>query len=734
MELGIDIADLNVVHLRNVPPSPANYAQRSGRAGRAGLPALILTYCAHGSGHDQYFFRHRDRMVAGVVVPPRLDLSNEDLIRAHVHAIWLAKTGLSLGRSVGDVLDTSSEECPLREEVKEQIQLSQQRFQECLEECQRVLSTCGADLQQAEWFTDTWLKETLHRAPEAFDRSFDRWRELFQRARRQLEEARRLEDQLYFGKGRANQELRVQVERMRREARRQLDLLLCREVRPDESDFYPYRYLAHEGFLPGYNFPALPVRAYIPQRAEGEFIARPRFLALTEFGPFNIIYHEGAKYQVHQVWLPAREPERRFVRAKLCLNCGYLHEGESSRADICEHCHAQLTGENSLLLTSLLEMPTVSTRRRERITCDEEERIRHGYEVTTHFHFAPVPGNKQRKRMATVMTSTQALLNLVYAPSATLWRINHKWTRSQEDGFRLDMDAGLWKGRGREDSQENVRSNVRPFVRITANALLIYPPSGESFQDGSFLATLQYAILRSLQAVFEVEEQELACERIGRGQKRGILFWEAAEGGLGVLRQLVDEPDALAQVAHSALQILHFDPQTGDDLYPPKDEQEGCARACYDCLLSYYNQRDHRLLDRHLVRDFLMDLANSVTRPGDAERDYDAHYRHLRALTDTRSELERRFLDHLYHNRLRLPDYAQRRLQDVHVTPDFFYEPNICIFCDGSVHDQPQQKAIDQKVRQELKELGYRVVVIRYDEPLEQQVKRHSDIFGGKDE
>ena len=82
MELGVDIAQLNLVNLRNVPPTPANYAQRSGRAGRSGQPALVFTYCAGRSPHDQYFYREPTRMVAGAVAPPRIDLRNRDLIRS----------------------------------------------------------------------------------------------------------------------------------------------------------------------------------------------------------------------------------------------------------------------------------------------------------------------------------------------------------------------------------------------------------------------------------------------------------------------------------------------------------------------------------------------------------------------------------------------------------------------------------------------------------------------------
>jgi len=77
-----------------------------------------------------------------------------------------------------------------------------------------------------------------------------------------------------------------------------------------------------------------------------------------------------------------------------------------------------------------------------------------------------------------------------------------------------------------------------------------------------------------------------------------------------------------------------------------------------------------------------------------------------------------------------MPDEAQKPLQDYYSIPDFFYEPNVCLFCDGSVHDEPEQRQKDRITRQELKDLGYWVIVIRYDEDLEEQIKRYPDVFG----
>lgn len=649
MELGVDISALNTVYLRNVPPTPANYAQRSGRAGRSGQQALVITYCAALSPHDQWFFHNAEQMVHGVVRAPTLDLSNRDLIDSHLQAVWLASTQVPLDDSIAPMLDLDQPGKPLKQPLHEALR-AQAVQQRALASADRVINQLEGELEGSAWFTPDYVRQVIDNAAQAFSGALERWRVLFDATRQQMDMADRI-----VKSHTASHMERQNAQRRYGDAARQYAVLL-KSGNGQNNDFYTYRYLASQGFLPGYNFPRLPLMAWIPARGgqavngkddEGSMVSRPRFLALSEFGPRSLIYHQGRMYRVVRAKLNVGNTDHisgnsqlATIASLVCSQCGYGHlgepGGEQPLVNRCENCDALLTEHD--WVRELYRIETVETVATERISINDEERQRQGFELQTTYRFLPGPDGRIQQQKATIQQGEDVLGELTYAPAAQIWRINRGWRRRKDKeqlGFYINPITGTWSKQDAPDAEDDQggddallekvpNQRIVPFVEDHRNLLIFAPVHALSLEA---MATLQAALKRGIEMTFQIEESELVVEPLPKSdERRALLFYEAAEGGAGVLTRLANNRDDLALVASNALQLIHYrKPQSSiwtlDDL-PSLEQTDAlgnhqCEAGCYQCLLSYFNQPDHEHINRRNADalKLLVALANARVQP-----------------------------------------------------------------------------------------------------------------------
>jgi very-short-patch-repair endonuclease len=239
------------------------------------------------------------------------------------------------------------------------------------------------------------------------------------------------------------------------------------------------------------------------------------------------------------------------------------------------------------------------------------------------------------------------------------------------------------------------------------------------------IASIQAALKNAIQNCFELESSELAVEPLpDHNNRRSILFYEASEGGAGVLRKLVDDCDALPKVARIALELCHFNPDTGADLRHAPKSKENCEAACYDCLMSYTNQTD-----RQLIKELLLDMVNSNIESSPASKSRARHLQELMNLTG--SKLECDWLQFLESRNLRLPSHAQSLIEVCQTRPDFVYrEQQVAVYVDGPPHDYPERKQRDQNQTNCMEDIGWTVIRFNVSEDWDQIIRRYPNIFG----
>lgn len=632
MEMGVDIGGITVVAMNNVPPNPANYQQRAGRAGRRGeSQSVALTLCKN-TPHGEHVFNNPRWAFDTPIHVPVVSLSSVYIVKRHVNALLLSEflrqtdqNNDSLRLSCGNFFLSAHEACSSQAEL--------------------FINWCMTDaLDMVADGLETLLLRTPLQVTPKVDILLDVVSEMRERIKTWKAEYLLLEEQSEAIKSDSN---RLSV------AQAAVD---CQIQRMENE--YLLSELARKGFLPGYGFPtdvislnndtieSINLRMWkieaiktqksasndAPEhRIDSRFTARDypsRDLAsaIRDYAPGSQVVIDGRVYRSDGVILNWHSP----------ASADQVKEIQSLKwAWRCPHCGASGTS---------VKQPTTCT------CCGEslDDKTASNKQRTENYHYFIEPGS-----FAVDIRSEpdNDISKLTYIPVKDPWvtveqadwqeisinpsvkfrsshdgHIYYHSSGTSDCGYALCLECGRMepmpdnenispskvleghtrlrggKGELSRMSDKMCGGNEREFsikgpiklgysTRTDVFELILFHADGSVLNDRNVARSISVLLRNELAEKLGINNDEIGCTskpvNYNQAPAQAVVLYDSAEGGAGFVIQAQEHLIELLQKVQK------------------KANSCSCDKACHRCLVDYSTQHVIELLNRHDVYRFL---------------------------------------------------------------------------------------------------------------------------------
>ena len=583
-ELGVDVGDVVAVLMRNVPPSPANYVQRAGRAGRRALtPALVVTFAQRRS-HDLHHFREPMRLIEGHVDVPILSMQNPLIARRHIHAVAFAsyerKHVDEGGTAHNDVASFFTAQGDQPAAVDDFEAWLRRRPEELGEAISRITP---ADLRD-ELEVETWGWVTALVDDQTGRNSGANFGWLARATNEIRGDLNDIDSEVEAAAQRVH-DLRQQnqSDAAARQTRRQNALL---KVRHTLERRRLINYLATRVVLPKYGFPVDVVTMDVwrsgDRGADGLNLDRDLRMAITDYAPGTQLPADKALWESTGLRVqPGRSLLSYLYGA--CEDCGTFRtslitdDGDGDPGP-CDGCGSNTLSESHRLVVPLFGF----VGRRSNVKPGETKPPKSGW---SQFHFSDYAGEPPERQRISVGRSD---MDARFSRQGRITVVN---SGPAGAGFRVCLSCGHTEAAA-NSSRPIASEHSRPGIQQQCSGILSHRHLGHQYftdvvelglrfqitevQARSFL----YALLAAM-PVAGIPASDIDGT-IRPGIEPSLVVFDTVPGGAGHVRRVRESLPRLVREARRVAQ----------------DCDCAVTTSCYGCLRTYTNQRFHDELVR----------------------------------------------------------------------------------------------------------------------------------------